>query len=191
MLKSDLLEQPEQDRRFGVVAIRSGREVGADGVLALHEVGCVAQVHRLEPHADGRFDVVTSGAGRFRLRGVAHDRPYLVGLVEELPESDGSGAALLATSVAEAFAAYGRALAAAGDARVALPELPGDARTLSYLVAAGMRVDLDDRQALLEVPDDAARLRAALALLRRESQLMRVLSAVPAPELTRAPLSPN
>jgi Lon protease-like protein len=191
VLVRDLLEQPQEQRRFGVVAIRSGREVGADGVLALHEVGCVAQVHRVEPHEDGRFDLVTAGAGRFRLRGFEHDRPYLVGRVEPLPEVEGEEAALLAPSVADAFTGYARALSAAGGDGLELPDLPTDPRTLSYLVAAGMRVDLDDRQRLLEVPDDADRLRAALALLRRESRLMRMLSAVPAPELTRTPLSPN
>jgi len=72
-----------------------------------------------------------------------------------------------------------------------VPDLPDDPRALSYVVAAGTRIDLDDRQALLEVPDDAGRLRAALALLRREVRLMRALRAVPAPELARVPLSPN
>ena len=66
-LVGQLLDLPEEQRRFGVVAIREGREVGADGVTALHEVGCVAQVRRIEPHEDGRFDIVTTGATRFRL----------------------------------------------------------------------------------------------------------------------------
>ena len=35
-LVRDLLELPEQERRFGVVAIREGREVGADGVTSQH-----------------------------------------------------------------------------------------------------------------------------------------------------------
>jgi Lon protease-like protein len=191
VLVRDLLGLPEPERRFGVVAIRSGREVGADGVLALHEVGCVAQLRQVRPYDDGRFDLVSTGAARFRLRGFAHDRPYLVGLAEELPECEGEEAALLTGPVTAAFTGYARALAAAGHADLVLPEMPGDPRTLSYLVAAGMRVDLDDRQALLEVPDDAGRLRAGLALLRREARLMRTLSAVPAPELARTPLSPN
>jgi Lon protease-like protein len=61
----DLLALPEEERRFGVVAIRTGREVGEDGVTALHHVGCTAQVRRVDPHDDGRFDVVSSGGERF------------------------------------------------------------------------------------------------------------------------------
>ena len=49
VLVTDLLAKPEP-RRFGVIAIRNGREVGADGVTALHEVGCVAAV----PHGGNR-----------------------------------------------------------------------------------------------------------------------------------------
>jgi Lon protease-like protein len=193
VLVRDLLTRAEPERRFGVVAIRSGREVGEDGVLALHDVGCTAQVRRVEPHDDGRFDLVTTGADRFRLTGLEHDAPYLTGLVEPLPEhaGDPDEAQLLAAAVRQGLGDYLRALAAAGSATAALPELPDDPRALSYLVAVGLRADLADRQALLEVPDDAARLSAGLALLRREARLIRALSAVPAPELARTPLSPN
>ena len=83
-LVRDLLELPEQDRRFGVVAIREGREVGADGVTALHEVGCVARLRQVTPYDDGRFDIVAAGVGRFRLTGLADGAAYATGLVEPL-----------------------------------------------------------------------------------------------------------
>jgi uncharacterized protein len=191
VLARDLLDLPEDDRRFGVVAIRSGSEVGAEGVLALHEVGCVARVRRIEPADDGRFAVVATGAERFRLRGLEHGKPYLTGVVEPLPEAEGDGAAALATGARSAFLDYLRALSAAGPADADLAEAADDPRTLSYLIAVAMRIDLEDRQSLLARPDDAERLRAGLSLLRRESRLIRLLSAVPAPELARAPLSPN
>ena len=192
-LVADLLELPAPERRFGVVAIRSGREVGSDGALALHEVGCTALLRAVEPHDDGRYDVVATGVERFRLLDVEHDRPYLTGVVELLGDDAGpqEEAAVLAAAVAAAYADHVRALRAAAGEVADPPELPDDIRTLSYLVTATMRVDLEDRQALLAEPDVTSRLRAELALLRREARLMRSLSAVPAPELTRQPLSPN
>src|SRR6202012_3423899 len=66
LLAADLQAQPEP-RRFGVIATRQGREVGAHGITALHEVGCVATVRQITPHADGRFDLDTVGTERFRL----------------------------------------------------------------------------------------------------------------------------
>ena len=189
----DLLELPEAERRFGVVAIRSGREVGSDGVRALHEVGCTAVLRRADPHDDGRYDIVSTGQERFRLLEVHHDRPYLTGTVDLLGDDLGPAdeAAVLGAAVAAAYVDHLRALAAATGERPDPPELPDDVRTLSHLVAATLRVDLDDRQALLAEPDVVSRLAAELALLRREARLMRTLSAVPAPELTRVPLSPN
>lgn len=192
-LVRDLLELPEDERVFGVVAIRTGREVGEDGVTALHEVGCTARLRRVEPHDDGRFGLISTGGERFRLRGVEHDRPYLTGVVDLLGDELGPAeeAEVLARTVADAYRDHLRALAAAGGEPAERPDLPADPRVLSHLITAALRLDLEDQQALLAEPDAVARLRAELALLRREARLMRMLRAVPAPELTRVPLSPN
>lgn len=193
VLVRELLELPEEQRRFGVVAIREGREVGADGVTALHEVGCVAQLRRVDPHEDGRFDIVTTGAERFRLTGLDTDGPYLTGLVDYLPDDMGPAdeAPLLDTAVRAAFLDYLAALGEAGGDEIEAPELPDSSLVLSYLVAATMLLDLDDRQALLAEPDGASRLRAELTALRRESTLLRVLTAAPSPEFARGPISLN
>ena len=193
-LVRDLLEQPEPDRRFGVVAIREGREVGAEGVTALHEVGCVARLRRVTPYDDGRFDIVATGAERFRLTGLVDGAAYATGLVEPLPDDLGppDEAALLDRAVRTAFRGYVGALAAARDQDAdELGDLPDDSLVLSYVVAASVVVDLEDRQRLLAELDGVARLRAELALLRREATLLRTLTALPAPELARVPISPN
>ena len=193
-LVRDLLELPEGSRRFGVVAIREGREVGADGVTALHEVGCAAQLRRVTPYEDGRFDIVATGAQRFRLTGLDGGAAYATGLVELLPDDLGPAdeAALLDRAVRTAFRTYVAALAEArGDDELEVGELPADGLVLSYVVAASVVVDLEDRQRLLAEADAVARLRAELALLRREATLLRTLTALPAPELARTPISPN
>jgi hypothetical protein len=189
-LVRDLAERPPEEQRFGVVAIRQGREVGADGVEALHEVGCAAQVRRIEAYEDGRFELATTGGPRFRLVGVDGSLPYLQGVVEWLPEESGEAAAVLAEPVGRRFLAYRSALAgeAAGEAA---GQLPDDPRVLSYLVAAAMILDLPDHQALLAAGDDTERLRLALRLLRREGSLLTRLPSVPGVEYTRIPLSPN
>ena len=193
VLVRDLLQLPEEQRRFGVVAIREGREVGADGVTALHEVGCVARLRRVEPYEDGRYDIVTSGAERFRLTRLDSDGPYLVGEVEWLPDDMGPAdeAPLLDAAVRQAFQDYLLALAEAGGEQVEVPDLPDSSLVLGYLVAATVLLDLDDRQALLAEADGASRLRAELSVLRREGTLLRVLRATPSPELSRGPISLN
>jgi Lon protease-like protein len=184
-LVRDLLVAPHEERAFGVVAIREGREVGADGVRALHPVGCVARLARAEPYPDGRFDIVTTGAQRFRLEALDDSRAYLQGEVTLLDDPDGAEVHRLAAEVERAWADYREALGSSGD------ESPDGARALSYLVAAGTVLDLGEKQRLLEAGDTAGRLRAELALLRRESALLDLLPSLPAVELTRVPASPN
>jgi len=191
-LVRDLLERPEP-RRFGVIAIREGRDTGVDGVSALHEVGCTATVRRVLKRDDGRFDLVTIGAERFRLAGLDHSRPYLQGEVDLLPEETGDEAtvALAVGAVQRAFRTYIDALTARGVTQVSIPELPAEPIALSYLVAASVIADLPDRQALLAEPDALHRLTAERALLSRETAMLRTLTSTPAPDLSNTPYSPN
>lgn len=189
-LVRDLLAAPHEQRRFGVVAIREGREVGAQGVRALHAVGCLARLRRVEPYDDGRFDIVTTGSQRFRLERLEDSRPYLQGDVELLDEPLGAGADTARAQVAGAWSTYRDTLGSA-DEHLGDDLAAADATTLSYLVAAGMVLDLGDKQRLLEAPDTAGRLARELALLRRETGLLGRLPSLPAVELTHLPASPN
>ena len=188
----ELLDGPEP-RRFGVIAIRKGRETGIEGVSSLYEVGCTATLRQTEEHDDGRFDLITVGTQRFRLESLDESRPYLQGDVEFLPEDDGdsAGAGRAASLVAAAFRDYLEALAARGLAQITIPDLPEEPVLLSYLVAATMIVDLPDQQALLAEPDSLSRLAAERALLQRETTMLRALTARPAPDLRYAPYNPN
>lgn len=189
VLVQALMELPEgAQRQFGVVAIRAGREIGVDGVQALHEVGCTAELREVTPYDDGRFDIVTVGETRFRLRGLddAAGTPYRTGLVDFLPEVDGDGdVQALADKVTARFGEYREQLG------VEVTELPDQPQVVSYLVAAAVVLDLPDRQMLLEEPTTAGRLRAELDLLRRERALIGAFGALPAVDLTRGAVSPN
>jgi len=192
-LVRELLELPEDERRFGVVAIRQGREVGAEGVQALYDVGCVAHLRRAEAYDDGRFDIVSTGTARFRLDALDEQGGYLTGEVEVLADEMGAApeAPLLDRAVRAAFGDYLTALSEASGEEFEVPELPDNPLVLGYLVAATTALDLGERQRLLAEADGTARLRSELSLLRRETTLLRHLSAAPAPELTRGPVSPN
>lgn len=191
-LVRDLLALPEgEPARFGVIGIRHGREVGADSVEALNEVGTTATVQTIEEQPDGRYELLTVGTERFRLHGVRHDRPYLRGEVEMLAEISGEGADDRAPVVLAAYRTYLDVLGQTRGARIDLPDLPPDAAMLSWLVAATVLVDVPVRQRLLEAPTVAARLTAEAELLRQETALLTAIASAPAPDLTRVPQSPN
>jgi uncharacterized protein len=200
-LVRDLLNGPEP-RRFGVIAIRQGRETGVDGVAvgrlsgkestALYEIGCTATLRRVAEHEDGRYDLVTAGTERFRLASLDDSLPYLQGEVEFLPETAGdeAAAALAVQAVQGAFRDYLGALSERG-AEITVPELPDEPVLLSYLVAATIVLDLPDRQGLLAVPDALGRLEAERALLTREAAMLRTFTSAPAPDLRNTPFNPN
>jgi hypothetical protein len=189
VLVQALLALPEEaERQFGVVAIRSGREVGADGARALHAVGCTAELREVTPYPDGRFDLVTVGEQRFRLLGLddGAGTPYATGFVDFMPERDGEGDVKeLTARVTARFAEYRERLG------VDVTELPEQPQVVSYLVAAAVVLDLPDRQGLLEQPTTADRLRVELELLRREVALVGAFRSLPAVDLARDTGSAN
>ena len=191
-LVRDLLDGPEP-RRFGVIAIRKGRETGVEGVQSLYEIGCTATLRRVEKHEDGRFDLVTVGTQRFRLLALDRTRPYLRGEVDMLADEavDQAGAAPLARAVQVAFRAYLDALTQWGGATVRVEDLPGEPVLLSFIVAAAMVIDLHERQGLLDEPDALRRLGAERALLSRETAMLRATTSRPAPDLRDTPYNPN
>ncbi|MFD9127733.1 LON peptidase substrate-binding domain-containing protein [Kitasatospora sp. NPDC059571] len=211
-LVADLLAQPEdRPRRFGVLAIRDGREVApvresegpagpldglgtvtGDPLEAMYHVGCVADVTSAREQADGRYELLITGTTRFRLDSIDASGPYLVGETEELAEESGTGAGALAAVVERAFRTYRRRLAGAREATLAGDqELPHDPQVLSYLVAAAAMLPAPVKQELLAIPDTAQRLTAELELLHRETALLAWLPSLPAIDLTRQAFSPN
>jgi uncharacterized protein len=191
-LVHDLMDGPDP-RRFGVIAIRRGRETGVDGVSALYEIGCTATLREITRHDDGRFDLVMVGTRRFRLAGLDHSRPYLMGEIDLLAEEAGdeAAAALAVPPVQRAFRDYLDVLATRGAARVHVPDLPENPVLLSYLVAASMIIDLSDRQALLAEPDALRRLAAERVLLAHETAMLRTITSTPATDLRYSPYSSN
>jgi len=191
-LIGDLLAGPEP-RRFGVIAIRSGRETGIDGVQSLYDIGCTATLRRVDRLDDGRFDIVTVGAQRFRLLGIDETRPYLQGEVELLAAEpvDPAAAEPAVRAVQAAFRQYLDALTEWGGATVRLEELPDEPSLLSFIVAAAVVIDLPERQALLAESDTLRRLAAERALLSRETAMLRTTTSRPAPDLRNTPYNPN
>ncbi len=191
-LVRDLLGGPGP-QRFGVIAIREGRETGVDGVRALYQTGCVAALRQVDKHDDGRFSLVTVGTSRFRLLALERSRPYLQGEVELLAEDSGEETAVrqAADAVRQAFRAYLTAAGARAATQVNTASLPDQPVALSYLVAATVIADLPVKQELLAAPDALQRLNAERALLAREITLLKTLTSAPAPDLRHSPYSSN
>ena len=192
-LVADLQAGPEP-RRFGVIAIREGRETGVDGVTSLYDVGCVAELREARPDDDGGFDLITVGTERFRLGEVDGSGEYLMANVDLLPEDDEEEADAAAPDVPAthvAFRGYLNALVAQGGAVVEIHDLPDEPVLLSYVIGAAMIIDLPQRQELLAATSVLARLDAERKLLASETAMLRATTSRPAPDLRYSPYSPN
>jgi hypothetical protein len=185
-----LAVEDEDDREFGIVAVRDGRDPSRDGLSALYPVGTATVLREAERLDDGRFEIVTTGSRRFRLLEVDTRAPLLRAEVEFLEDVSDPADALLATQVSRRFRLYRGALSGqVPDASdwdgedVEDAELPDDPTVLSYLVTAAMVLPTDERQSLLAAATTGDRLVLARSLLGRETALISTLSAVPSLDL--------
>jgi uncharacterized protein len=149
---------------FGVVLIRRGREVG--GSADPHPVGTLARIGGYAKLPDGRYLLEVEGTDRFRIESHKQNGSYPTARVSWLPEPIGNFANARAASaeVAKLFHLY-RARSGDGDLPV---HLPVDPAARSYVVASQLRIDVPEKQRLLEAESAEDRLRAEHEILRRE-----------------------
>jgi Lon protease-like protein len=193
-LTVDLVTGAVPGKEFGVVAVREGWTPDDHGIDGLHHIGCTAELRDVRRLSDGRYDIVTRGARRFRLLSLDEgSKPYLTGSVEFLPDvvtdaeqgADATGLTMMLS--ASARAAHRRYCATAwttGD--WSEPEDDVETGDLPHVLAADCLLPMADRQLLLEQTSPTERLRLVRTLLARETGLLTQLRAVPAPITTFA-----
>lgn len=192
------------DRRFGVVLIREGLEVGE--TASPYDVGTIAEITAAQEFDDGQLLIVTEGRERFRILERFYDRSYLHGTVELLDEPIGllENTSLLAEEVRALTMRYvGIVLAQEmpedaepssedqpsrlDEFELALPEEPLD---LSYKVLSLLQQIPDlQRQQLLEATSAEDRLRQEALIVRREVLILEHIAAMPIDKNTY--FSPN
>lgn len=189
-LTVDLVTGAAPGKHFGVVAVREGWAPDDDGLAGLHPVGCTAEMLDVRRLPDGRYDIVTRGAQRFRLLELdADSKPYLMGTVEYVPDAQGADppAGLTTMLIAAARDAHRRYCATAWKSDDwSEPAADVEPATLPHVLAADCLLPIADRQRLLEQTCPTERLRMVRALLARETGLLAQLRAVPAPMATFA-----
>jgi uncharacterized protein len=165
-------DQRDDDPIFGVVLIRSGREVGDEPEI--HAIGTAASLVGARRYADGTYDVVVRGGARFRASAGDWSRGYLVCSVEWLDEplGDSASADVLVGRVRHAYDRFLDAIVrsiGAVHADVAWPSAPTD---FAYELCARLPFDTRERQRLLEAESTVGRLAELERILIRERTLL-------------------
>jgi len=166
----------EHGSPFGIVLVQEGAEVGPAAVP--HRVGTLARIVGHAALPEERSLITVRGERRFEIEHVFQDaEPYLVGEVRLLDDEPDEAARPLADTVAEAYADYVvGVVAATGGARHEVPVVEelrtGSPCDVSFRVAAGLAIEDDERQTLLEIATAGERLRREREILSRECALL-------------------
>jgi Lon protease-like protein len=140
--KEMIAECLEQKRAFGMVRVKEN---------ALASIGCSATIlNVIKKYDDGRLDIAAEGQKRFEIETLNQERSFLQGEVtyfEDEPSQVGKGSRETLIQLHEQlFAILGQNV-----------EIENDAPSLSFQLASELPVDLDFKQALLEMKSEAER----------------------------------
>lgn len=139
---------------------------------ALADVGCTAEIVAVtKTYPDGRMDIVTEGRERFEVLDIDEQRSFLRAEVLYFDDEAGNTDA---EAIARAVKLHGEILAIAG----AKQSLPEELKQVSFHLAGSLPLDLDFKQALLEMRSEGKRIEAVITAfeailpkLRRTVQL--------------------
>jgi Lon protease-like protein len=156
------------DRKFGVALIADGEEVGEAATPC--RVGTIAEISSVEAAADGQLMLLCVGLRRFRIEEMIDGEPYLQAAVTILEEGDPAEPVdeALLTACVEGLEGYIESLTRITNLSISVPADELSPIDLSYLMAALLQVENDQKQALLEVADAEERLQEALEMLKEE-----------------------
>jgi len=150
------------DRVIGMTLLQPGWEADYEGRPKVFPVGCAGTIDHAEPLADGRYNVVLRGLGRFRILGEQAGRAYRIAEIEPLAEPGTDDAAALAEARRKALEALGRA--AQGSAVVVLQtDLPDE--VFVNALCQSLPLTALERQSLLELDSVLERCRQLTELL--------------------------
>ena len=143
--------------------VRAARERGevlqvgiilGEGSEVLAEVGCTVVLEEvLDEHEDGRLNIITLGARRFRIEQVAGDKSYLEAWVEYVDDEEEAIDRVLQTRV---LAGYQRLLELVEEESGA--EVEGGDADNAFQIAQAVAVDLGGKQRLLAMTTENRRL---------------------------------
>lgn len=148
------------NKTFGVVFPGEGKD---DDVPEIGRVGCTVEVIAQEEQADGRSNILCAGQDRFRILRLTESEPYFQAEVEVF-EDDLTFDSL--TDIPERAKELFLRIIAAGkklrDLSAAeeneTPDLPEDPIVLSFIIAASLDVELEEKQRWLEMTNTNRRL---------------------------------
>merc|ERR1719424_2086069 len=197
LLKSILQEQAAQGKEplFGVVAQKSSKNNDPTSLTDLHKVGCTARIVEvgtpMSQNEEGESDapqrpvnassiitLVIEGRERFAINRIKSTKPFLTALVKPYPDppnapiEDDTELITLKKMLRET-AAEALKLLQLPKAKAVANALADPEKTID-IICSHMDASVEDKQALLDETALKPRIKLALQLLRRETEVLKI-----------------
>lgn len=181
-----------QHSPFGVVLIKKGRaELGP--LAEPYDVGCTADITKLNHSDDGNILITAVGRERFRIHELNYDQPYLRGDVELFPiqNTDLFQHNQQDRILRKLVARYLELLKQASRVQFDTGKLPKDPLVLAFLASVIVKTGNEQKQSLLEAESADDLLHRLCDLYRYEVTMLNILLSEPEDGLTNASFSLN
>ena len=160
----------ETQTPFGVILLKSGRAEGLDPV-EIHRVGATAHIVSAQYHDNGTIDINVMGHERFEVLQIIQSSPRMIAEVQGVnwTDPDNPEIAELAKPLTSRFAEYLKLIMALTGQWTRKLDLPKSPVALAEYVSAGLQVDNQIRQQLLEQTSIADAMQMQMEVLDGET----------------------
>jgi ATP-dependent Lon protease len=161
------------DRRVVFVA-QKDKELEGAGPKDLYQIGTLGVIQQMLRMPDGNVRLGVQGLERVRVGDYTQEEPYLLAKVERIPETVVEGLELQAfmRNTVKLFGQLVELVPYLNDDLVTVAVNLDDPRQLLYLVAGTLRMDVEQRQELLELDDIAAKFRWLNGFISKELEVL-------------------
>lgn len=183
-----------EKRPFGVVMLQEGSAEQRPGQSVVpYRVGCSAVITQVQPVGMGRMNILAIGYERFRTVAYDDSQEYLSADIDPLPYAPLDAIAVEApvARLRSLVERYAQMLTQAENTSFDGLKLPEDPLELVFLAASLLKSSMEDKQALLEIPDSNSLLEQVLARYRKEMLLYAISARAPESGELHTPFSVN
>jgi ATP-dependent Lon protease len=162
-----------KDRIIGMLTSKNPDQENP-GPEELYDVGTAATIHRMFRAPDGTIRLVIQGLARFKIVDYTQNEPYLMASIQPYPETQTETIEVeaLTRNVQDQFQHIAEMVPSIpGELVASITSLTDPLQTI-YTIANFQRMEIEDRQVLLELNTAEEKLKKLVSLLTRESEVL-------------------
>jgi Lon protease-like protein len=163
------------NRELVIALLRAGSEPNYAGISAVHEIACLGRIETYEELEDGKFNIVVVGIHRVRIIREVQHSPYRLVEVEKVEDASYNERS---AEIIERHNHLGGLFAkftelATGMKQHTLELMPQlDFESLVNMVAMTLNLEIEQKQALLEINEAPERCDALIPVLQQQLETL-------------------